>query len=125
MNYSINIDHASKIIRYKHSGKLKADDIELAWREFLAMKEFTELKYNLLSDYRNAEFDIPVDFLPELIEFMRNIRPIVEGKKQSLIVSGPFTTAASMLFETEVNIEVGFLVKVFSTESKALEWLLK
>jgi len=125
MKYSIKIDHHLKLIRYKHSGLLKSNDIELAWKEFLGMEEFTELKYNLLSDYTDAEFDIPVDFLPELIEFMQNIKPIVEGKKQSLIVTGPFTTAASMLFETEVNKEVGFLVKVFSTEEKALEWLLK
>lgn len=124
MEYRIQIDHSLKIIRYKHSGLLKANDIDLVWREFLNMKEFTEMKYDLFSDYREASFDIPVDFLPELIEFMQNIKHIVKGKKQCLLVSSPNTTAASMLFETEVNKEVGFLVKVFSTEERAMEWLL-
>ncbi|MBI9064823.1 MAG: hypothetical protein JEZ14_22750 [Marinilabiliaceae bacterium] len=123
MNYSIHIDHDHKLIKYKHSGLILAEDIEKAWNEFLTFKEFTVLKYNLFSDYRNGRFQIPVEFLPEIIIFMQKIENIVKGKKQALIVDEPYSVAASMLFENEVNIKVGFKVHVFTTENAALEWL--
>jgi hypothetical protein len=126
MKYTIDIDHELKIIRYAHSGIIQAEEIAYVWEnEFLKMKEFTELKYNLYSDYSKAKFDIPVEFLPELMEFMESIKPIITGKKQSIIVDDPYSTAASLLFENEVNKEIGFLVKIFNTKKAALEWLIK
>jgi len=124
MNYSIFIDKTLKIVRYKHCGLITSDAIEEAWAEFLKMPEFTQQQFNLLSDYRNGKFDIPIDFLPEIINFMRAIEDVVRGKKQALIVDEPYSVAASMLFETEVYLKVGFKVKVFSTEKSALKWLL-
>ncbi|MDD2564917.1 MAG: hypothetical protein PHU27_11950 [Salinivirgaceae bacterium] len=124
MKYSIHIDHNFKIIRYTHSGIINAEDIGEAWNKLLVMKEFTELKYNLLSDYTGGEFQMSLDFLPKLMEFMRAIKSIVRGKKQALIVDEPYSVAGSLLFENEVNKEIGFLNKVFATETKALEWLL-
>ena len=123
MNYSIHIDHKRKLINYKHSGIIKAEDIEEAWRDFLEMKEFTQLQYNLYSDYRNGVFQIPRNSLPDIIEFMRRIEPVVKGKKQALIVDEPNSVAASILFENRVNEEIGFIVAVFSTEESALKWL--
>jgi adenine/guanine phosphoribosyltransferase-like PRPP-binding protein len=126
MKYTVDIDHELKIIRYAHSGIIQAEEIAYVWgNEFLKMKEFTELKYDLYSDYSNAKFDIPVEFLPELMEFMESIKPIIKGKKQSIIVDDPYSTAASLLFENEANKEIGFLVKVFNTKNAALEWLIK
>lgn len=126
MTYSIHVDHKNKIIRYKHSGLIKPEEIGYIWEnEFLKMNEFTSLKYNLLSDYSDAIFDIPLEFLPELMEFMKKVKPIVEGKKQSIIIGDPESTALSLIFENEVNREIGFLVKIFNTEKAALDWLLK
>lgn len=125
MNYTISVDDNMKIIRYKHTGIIKAEEVESAWYEFLKLREFTELRYNLLSDYRGARFDIPLVFADAIVDFMRNIESVVRGKKQSLIVDDPYSTAASMLFEGKVNLEVGFLVRVFSTEEPAIEWLIK
>ena len=124
MKYSITIDNKLKIIRYEHRGTLIAEEIGEVWEQLLCMKEFTELKYNLFSDYRKAKFDIGTEFLPVLIDFMHNIKDIVNGKKQCLIVDEPFTTAAAILFENEVNKKVGFNVKVFSTEEAAMQWLI-
>lgn len=123
MNYSIDIDHNLKIIKYKHSGIIKHEDIGKAWEEFLQMKEFTELQYGLFSDYRGGKFNIKLAFLPALIEFMHSIKSVVEKKKQCLIVDDPFSTAAAILFENRVNKEIGFQVKVFNTETAALKWL--
>lgn len=124
MNYTIEVDHTLKIIKYKHSGVIQAEHIGYVWEsEFLKMKEFVELKYNLFSDYTDAIIDIQVDFLDELMEFMQSIKHIINGKKQCIIVSDPYSTAASLLFENEVNKEVGFLVKVFTTKKAALRWL--
>jgi hypothetical protein len=123
MKYSISIDHKLRIIRYKHTGIIQAAEIEEAWQEFLTMKEFTELKYNLLSDYRNSVFDIPIKFADVIIEFMNAIKHIVNGKKQALIVDDPYSTAISIIFEDMVYQKVGFIVQVFSTEEAALRWL--
>lgn len=123
MKYSICIDHNLKLIKYKHSGIVKAEDIGEAWNNFLILDEFTKLRYNLLSDYSDGIFQIDLDKLPEIIDFMRAIEDIVRGKKQALVVSEPYSVAASMLFEKEVNEQVGFNVKVFSTKEAALKWL--
>lgn len=62
MKYSIEIDHKLKLIRYKQSGEIKAEEIGLAWNDFLKMPEFTQFKYtcyriiaagNLTSRLRN------------------------------------------------------------------------
>lgn len=123
MRYSISIDHELKLIRYRHSGPIFAEDIEKAWFEFLAFEEFTVLKYNLLSDYRGGKFEIPVQHLHDIIVFMQKIENIVRGKKQALVVDDPNSVAAAMLFEKEVIAKVGFGVQIFSTEEAALIWL--
>ncbi|WP_291806182.1 STAS/SEC14 domain-containing protein [Lutibacter sp.] len=110
-------------MRYTHSGLINAQDIESAWSVFLSLNEFTQLKYNLLSDYRNGKFNIPIEEIPKIVEFMKAIQHIVEGKKQALIVDDSYSAAASMLFEESVYLEVGFKVKLFSTETAALKWL--
>ncbi|MFP4470653.1 MAG: hypothetical protein ACLFPE_08215 [Bacteroidales bacterium] len=123
MKYTIGIDHEYKLIRYRHSGLIHAEDIAEAWNEFLTFQEFTVLKYNLFSDYRGGRFQIPLENIPEIVDFMRKIENIVRGKKQALLVDEPYSVAASMLFETEISREVGFWVQVFSTEKAALKWL--
>lgn len=123
MKYSISIDHKNKLIRYRHSGLIYAGDIEEAWGDFLKLNEFTHAKYNLLSDYRGGKFEIPTDFLPEIIKFMKNIEAVVRGKKQALVVDEPYSVAASIIFKNEVNKKIGFIVSVFSTEEAALKWL--
>jgi len=124
MKYSINIDHELRIIKYKQSGSISMEDIENTWMEFKNMQEFTQLKYNLLLDFRGGKFQIPIERLTEIIAFMRKIENIVRGKKQALIVDDPYSAAASMLFKIDVYKEVGFDVQLFSTETAALDWLL-
>lgn len=123
MDYSINIDNDLKIIRYKHSGVLGFNDIGAAWEEFLGLKEFTEKKYNLLSDYRGATFNMKVEKIGDIIEFMKGIRHIVNGKRQSIIIHDPYSTAGSMIFSNKVFDEIGFEVKIFTTEDAAIKWL--
>lgn len=122
-NYTINIDHKLRIIKYTHSGPIKAEDIGEVWEQLLTMEEFTQSGYNLFSDYRDADFKIPLNFLPDLMKFMRGIKDIVKGKKQALIVENPYDVAISMIFENEVNKEIEFNVRVFATEASALQWL--
>jgi len=124
LNYTITIEHDLKLIKYKHDGLLEAKDIGYVWEnELLKMKEFTQMEYNLFSDYSDAKLKIPTSFLPELMTFMKKIRFIVEGKKQSIIVADPYSTAASLIFENEVIKEAGFEVKVFSTKEAAFNWI--
>lgn len=123
VQYSIAIDHDLRIIRYKHSGDIHAEEIEDAWKEFLKIEEFAQNDFNLLSDYRNGRFKIPISHLPEMMKFMRNIEPVVRGRKQALIVDHPYSVAGSIIFMNKVNKEIGFKVKVFSTEAAGLKWL--
>ncbi len=123
MKYSISIDHESKIIRYKQSGSIKMEDMRGAWNEFIKMQEFTKLKYNLLSDLRGGKFQISIERVKDIIEFVRRYENIVKGKKQAIIVDDPYSSAASMLFKIDVYNEVGYNVQLFSTETAALEWL--
>lgn len=123
MKYSIHIDHELKIIRYNHPGLITADDIGEAWKEFLTFQEFTQLKYNLCSDYRNGKFQIPVEYVSDIIDFMRSIETIVREKKQALLVDEPYSVAASMLFQRSVYEQLGFRVQIFTTEAAALTWL--
>ncbi len=123
MKYSIIIDHELKLIKYKQSGLIYGEDIGEAWQEFLSLSEFTELKYNLFSDYRNGKFQIARQDISEIMNYMKKIDSIIRGKKQALIVDDPYSVAASMLFRNEVNEQVGFIVQVFTTEKAALKWL--
>jgi len=123
MKYLIVTDHELKLIKYKQSGTICSEDIGEAWREFLTFPEFTILKYNLLSDYRNGKFQIPIAQIPDIINYLLKIEMILRGKKQALIVDEPYSVAASMIFEDEVNKKVGFNVQVFTTERAALKWL--
>lgn len=123
MKYTIHIEHELRLVRYKHTGIINADEIGQAWKELLTMKEFALLKYNLLSDYSEAKFDFGREIIPGLVDFMRTIEMVVSGKKQALIIDEPNAVAASMIFENKVYAEIGFKVKVFSTEAAALYWL--
>jgi len=122
-SFSIEADHDLKIIRYRHSGRLTYDEIGQAWMQLLSMKEFTEMKYNLLSDYRDAIFDMELEEADRIVDFMRTIEPVVRGKKQSLIVTDPYSTAGSVLFQEQVYKKVGFIVNTFSTIEGGLKWL--
>lgn len=124
MSCTITPDHDKKIIRYRHSGLIKDEDIHAVWMTLLTMPEFTAMGYNLLSDYRDSRLDIAINKVDTIVEFMMSIKPVIEGKKQSLIVDNPYNTAASVLFSDRVIEKTGFLVSVFSSEKAALEWLL-
>ncbi len=124
-NYSINIDHNNKIILYQHHGTIKTEDIGSAWNEFLELIEFTNLKYNLFSDYRNSTFIGNNKDIEHICNTLESLHPVLDGKKQALLLDSPSNTALSMLFEGEVNDRTGFIVKIFSTEEAALAWLKK
>ena len=126
MNYTIKTDHELKIIRYIHFGLIEDKaEIGKAWEDILGLKEFTELNYNLLSDYRNATFNLPVDDIDLISDFLYSIKHILKGKKQSLVLSDPKSTAMSLLFEREIYNKMDFKVKVLSTVEGALSWLQK
>lgn len=125
MNYTITLDNTLKIIRYTHSGDLTYEDIGGAWAELLALQEFTAGKFNLLSDYREAIFKMEITQIKDIVVFLKSIEPVVRGKKQSIIIADPYSTAGTMLFKSEVYAEIGFKVEVFSTETEAIKWLMQ
>lgn len=123
MNYTINTDHENKLIHYKHTSDITKEDIGLAWQELLQMKEFTQMKYNLVSDYTEARFLMKEKEVNEITMFLSTLKPILNGKKQALVLREPLSTALSMLFVGEVVEKVGFKVEVFSTMKGAICWI--
>ncbi len=123
MSFTIDIDHTNKLIRYQHGGEINKGNIGEAWNQFLQLKEFTDLKYNLLSDYSDAKFLMNYKEINEISGFLSRIKEILEGKKQAIVLLEPVSTALSMLLEGEVNKQIGFIVKVFSTKKAAIQWL--
>ncbi|MDA3821820.1 MAG: hypothetical protein PF450_04295 [Bacteroidales bacterium] len=121
--YSIKIDHANKLIRYKHLGPIKKEDIGLAWEEFMGIEEFTTGNYNLLSDYSEGVFIASIKDVDLICDLLTPLKIILDGKKQAMIHRSPLNTALSMLFVEEVYKRVGFIVKIFSTEKAAVQWL--
>lgn len=122
--FSIAIDHHFKIIRYKHTGSIKKEDLDAAWSELIQIKEFTQLDYNLLSDYRESKFDIPLTSIDAILEDMKPMKPFLEGKKQSFIIDDPMSMAIAMLFMKDAFNKIGFKIESFSTEKAAVAWLL-
>lgn len=123
MDYTLKIDHNNKLIRYKHNGDISKADIGMAWQELLQMEEFTQKKYDLLTDYTDVRFIMKDTEVTEITMFLSTLKPILKGKKQALVLSEPMSTALSMLFAGEVVKEVGFIVEVFSTIKGAISWI--
>lgn len=123
MEYTITIDHKNKLIYYKHVGKLKMQDIGLVWDELLKLDEFTQGAYDLLSDYREAVFDMNPEEVYDIVNVLDVMGSVLNEKKQAILVNDPYSTAGSILFEKISNKELAFTTKIFSTEKAALEWL--
>lgn len=99
MNFSITTDHQNKIIHYTHKALISKEDIGEAWQAFLGMKEFTEKKFDLLSDYSEAKFKMIVEDVSLIADFLLSLKDILKDKKQALITAEPLSTALSILFE--------------------------
>jgi hypothetical protein len=123
MSFVIQVDHNNKIIRYNHTGNIVKEDIGKAWEVLLQKEEFTQLKYNLLTNYAKANSNIDIEDINLICEHLVSLEPILRDKKQAFIMDDPTGTAISILFQSEVYKKIGFIVKVFSTENAAVKWL--
>ena len=123
-DFTITADHFLKIIRYKHTGVVKKDDLYAAWRELVKLKEFTQLKYNLLTDYRHSKIEIQTSDFGSMLESMNPMRSFLNGKKQSIIIDDPISMATTMLFIKKATSQFGMKIDIFSTEEAATNWLL-
>ncbi len=123
MAYTLTLDHSAKLVRYRHEGVIQRTELDAAWTDLMAMEEFTQRQYNLLSDYRNSTFDIPLRYAYDIAAFMSGVRPILDGKRQAIIVDNAFSSAASTLLAGLARINAGFIIKVFSTPDAAERWL--
>ncbi len=122
-SYSLETDHDNRLIHYRHWGKIIPEDIGKVWEELLENEAFTQEKYNLLSDYRRGEFIASSSDIEMICDILYSLENILKGKKQALILDSPMNTALSVIFEGKVMKKVGFIVKVFSTEEAALDWI--
>ena len=125
MPYLLEIDHSAKFIRNTYNGVITKEDLRQVWTQMLGLKEFTLLQYNLLSDYRNSNFNIDKTENNKMIEFLLSIKDILNKKKEAAILNNPKDTALSMMLQFEVYKRIGYSVQLFSTEDAAIKWLNK
>ncbi|MBN1116117.1 MAG: hypothetical protein JXA77_02865 [Bacteroidales bacterium] len=123
MPFTIEIDHSIKIVRNTYYGIIVKEDLSNVWHHLLTLKEFTELKYNLFSDYRKSNFDIIPKEEDRMLDFLVSIKHILDGKKEAAILNNPKDTALSVLMQMQAFEKVGYIVKLFSTEIAAINWL--
>ncbi|PLX23982.1 MAG: hypothetical protein C0599_03225 [Salinivirgaceae bacterium] len=124
MSYSIEIDHVRKIVIHRHKGNIQRSELGDFWRELLAIKEFTERKYNLLTDYRKAKFSFSDEELEPVDTFLKSIKHIIDGKRNAVIVNDPDNYALTLLVGKESAKQVNFHVNLFSTEKAAFDYLM-
>lgn len=123
MDFEITLDHQNKVVHYRHRGIITKKDICCAWEELLKLEEFTDLEYNLFTDYREAKYDIDLNEVHEIADFLVTLAPILIGKKQAMLLKNPIDTANSLILEELVNSKIGLAVQVFYTKEAALSWL--
>lgn len=124
MDFEITLDHQNKVVHYRHRGIITKENIGCAWKELLKLKEFTDLEYNLFTDYREAKYDIDLNEVHEITNFLATLEPILNGKKQAMLLKDPIDTANSLIFEELVSSKIGFIVQVFCTKEAALLWVV-
>ncbi len=123
MQFSFSFSHEDKIIFYQHKGFIDKNDIGQAWTKLLQMPEFTKLGYNLLSDYREATFNLVIEDTVLIADFLKSLESVLRGKSQAFLIANPHDIVITTLFENKVYQKVGFIVKTFSSEKEALRWL--
>jgi hypothetical protein len=123
MSYSIIPDEKLKVIKHKLIGVLDKSNMGKAWKDIAQMKEFLELGYNVLSDYREAEFNFKMEETTFLDQYIIESKELLIGKKGAVIVSKPLYTAISVLISEKFKKVPNYEVKIFSTEEAAVEWL--
>ena len=123
MPCTTEIDHKLKIVRNTYTGNITKEDLANVWRHLLSLKEFTELKYNLLSDYRNSNFDIPLKEEDGMVQFLITVKEILNGKKEAAILSNSKDTALSTLMQIKTFETIGYIVQLFSSEEVAIKQL--
>lgn len=123
MNYTLEIIHHQRYIKYTHQGLISIAEIGKAWDDLLQLPEFTLHNYNLLTDYRNGVPDFSIKDIDLIISNLSKIKDIIDGKKQAFLVAEPHSTAISMVFEGDVYEKTGFICNTFTTETAANYWL--
>ena len=88
------------------------------------MKEFTEMGYNLISDYSEGSFDFNVSELFVIDDFLHSIKTLLNKKKNAVIVNNPLDTVISVIYQEKAEQELGFSVKTFYTLEAAIAFVM-
>jgi hypothetical protein len=125
MSFKISLDHERKLVYYQHDGQIKLESVGEVWRQLLSLREFTELSYDLISDYRKGSFVFSAEDenFKVVDNFFFSIKDILKGKKEAVILDDPYSTAISLLFENKYEHSLGFTIEIFATQKAALDWI--
>jgi hypothetical protein len=84
---------------------------------------FSELGYDILTDYSKAEFNFSIADTKVLDPILKASRSKVPGKKIAVVVSIPYTTAITMIVQEKFHSDLGYITKIFSSREAAMQWL--
>ncbi len=81
--------------------------------------------YNLIADYRKAQFSFSTVDTKVLDKILKDLKPTDEGKKICAIVDIPRNTAISMIVKAKFHPDLGYNTMIFTTEEAALAWMFE
>lgn len=119
----IDIDNKLKIVWYTHSGAIYRKDFNKVWDSILGLEEIVDHNYDLLADYRFANFNFGIDDITAITNYLLSVKHKLENKLFAAIANNPYSAAILLLILGKIENNGGFEVKVFSTEKEALYWL--
>ena len=120
----MQIDDNTKTIICKQNGILLIEDIIALWDEVINTKEFRNKGYNIIYDYRDAEFGFEIDQTTELDTYLKKVKNITKGKKSAIIINSPEAIVIPTLYKKKSENELNFEMKIFTTYRAAQHFVM-
>ena len=116
IKYNFNED--LQILEVKYEGVINIEDF-IKHNQFISENDLLPRKLKILTDARNANYDLSSDSIHKLIEILEPGFTKFEFIKGALLHSKPKETAYSILVEVEQKYN-NYSHKVFTTKEAAL-----
>ena len=122
---SIQLNNEQGIVYYQHNGAIGKLNIIEAWEKVLTLLINQGIGYNLILDYREAQFIFKPFEIDEIVYFFYSQINFLNGKKIAGIANYPQEAALIKMLETLKGKDSDIQVQIFQTMEGAYQYLLK
>lgn len=113
--------HQQKLILETYVGEVNAD-ILIANKKRIAESNEYHSNYDILLDFRQADFNFSVTDLEIIVEYLKNNKALQGNKNVAYLTNKPNQVALTTMFASRIK-SIPIRPKVFSTISAALNYL--